>query len=271
MRRDAETLDDSDAEFEALVKAFCDEGASSVGPNYFRIRRLEFELQRMLMPNLFRNKYDRALDLGCGIGFKALLMSHFAARTDGVDVSEPYHGFETDLPAAERGRQLLRMIGCESVFLEVGDYLSILAGRPNSYDLIYSDYLLEHVPDLPPLCRAMFTSLKPQGTMIHLVPNTHDALIQLSQQNLLPKRSVIRPLLRAYAARFRHGSKRHPKLTLNGWFVPETHSEFLTDFSDQFEVYRLENYVFPLIEAGFQVLSIVPIREHSFAVACQKP
>lgn len=271
MRQNERPPDDSSAEFEARINAFCDEGASSVGPNYFRTRRLEFELQQMLLPDLYRTSYDRVLELGCGIGFKALLMSRFATRTDGIDVSAPYHGFATDLPAVERGKQILRKVGCDDVFLETGDYIGILAGRRSLYDFVYSDYLFEHVPDLPPLYQAMFECLKPRGTMVHVVPNTHDALIQLSKLNLLPKRSLLWPILRGYLARLRGGTNRHQKVTSSGWVVPITHSEFLTDYFDQFEVYRLENYVFPLIETGFRVSSIVPIREHSFAVACHKP
>ena len=51
------------------IEAFVEAAAQSVVPQYFRLRRLEFELLKMLSPEIFHSRFERALELGCGIGF----------------------------------------------------------------------------------------------------------------------------------------------------------------------------------------------------------
>ena len=85
-----------DDHFARLVALFCRETSHSVGPNYFRVRQLEFDLLRMLEPDFFSFAYEKALELGCGIGFKALLTSQFARHVDALDLDAPYHGFQSE-------------------------------------------------------------------------------------------------------------------------------------------------------------------------------
>lgn len=256
--------------FECLLDRFCREAAESVDPHYFRTRRQEFELVRMLAPDFFGRRYGRALELGCGIGFKALLATQIADHVDGVDMETPYHGFRAQEPSAEIGRALLEKAGVMNVHLFAGDLVSFMTARPNEYDLVYSDYLLEHVPDLPPLYDAMRTCLKPGGRILHVVPNTHDALIQMAKENLQPTLPGLFRVLKGFVKhRLLEGKKRYPKVKLNGMFIPITHSEFLDDYAEQFEVYRLESYVFPMMEAGFAISAIQPLREHSYAVSAE--
>lgn len=259
-----------DDEHDRLTAAFCDAAARYVGPNYFRTRRLEFALQRMLLPHLFCDRYDRVLELGCGIGFKALLMSEFAEHVDAIDIDQPYHGFRANTSSVDIGRELFEEVGSNRIQLAVGDFSAFMNERPSQYDVVYSDYLFEHVPDLPPLCDAMRTALRPGGVALHILPNTHDALIQLAQENLQPTFRALKKVAKAGIKHAFNGIRRRPKMTAAGYFVPETHSEFISDFRDQFEVYRMENYVFPMIEAGFRIDDIVPIREHSLCISCTK-
>lgn len=254
-----------------MEAAFQQAAVTFVGETYFRTRKLEFELQQMLLPQAFTKPFARVLELGCGIGYKALLMKAHAKRVEGIDIHEPYHGFKGREPAVVTGQKILGEIGSSGVHLTCANYVEYLKVRPDCYDLIYSDYLLEHVPDLPPLMCAVFNSLRQGGLAVHTVPNTHDALIQLATENLQPTWRALARVGKAYVRRLMGGSKRHPRVTATGTFVPITHSEFINDYRKQFEVYRLENFVFPMMEAGFVIEAIVTTREHAYTIVCRKP
>ena len=225
-----------------LIADFCAAAATHVGPNYFRVRRMEFELQRSLAPDVFAAPFSRALDIGCGVGFKSVLLAGQAARVRGIDVAVPYHGFAGGRPSAG------------------------LAAEPESYDLIVSDYLFEHVENLPELTRAIAGALTPGGWTVHAVPNTHDALIQLADANLRPYWRRALSTLRGWLS----GAGSGMRLTGHGWLVPRPHSEFLADFADQFGVYELERSVLALQDAGLRVTAIWPTRERTFTVFARK-
>jgi len=242
-----------------------------VGNNYFRTRMLEFRLQQMLLRETFSRQYRHALELGCGIGYKALQMTRFAQVVDGLDIGDPYHGFVADESAVVIGNRIFREIGCSQVNLVSSDFSDYLLKHPAAYDLIYSDYVLEHVPDLVALLSAVYVALEKDGIFMSVVPNTHDALIQLALENMQPSLRGIARVIKGYVKQLLGGSKRHPRFTPMGIFVPVPHSEFISDFRKQFEVYRLENYVNPMIEAGLVVEAVVPTREHAYTIVCRKP
>jgi SAM-dependent methyltransferase len=249
-----------------LVANFCAAAAAHVGPNYFRIRRMEYELQRSLAPEVFGAPFARALDIGCGVGFKSVLLAGNAAFVRGIDIAAPYHGFAGGRPAAEVGAEILAQLGCDRVALSTGDFLTALAAEPESYDLIVSDYLFEHVQDLPDLTRAIAGALRPRGWTVHAVPNTHDALIQLADANVRPYWRRALSTLRGWLTDAGSGAR----LTGHGWIIPRPHSEFLADFADQFGVYELERTVLALQDAGLHVTAIQPTRERTFSVFARK-
>lgn len=252
-----------DAAFRQLAQPY-------VGEHYFRCRLLEFRLQQMLLHGIFCQKYRRALDLGCGIGYKALHMTCFADSVVGIDIGEPYHGFLANESAVAVGRRIISEIGCGDVSLFSANFIDHLSAHPSEYDLIYSDYLLEHVPDLPALYSAVSVALEEDGIFMNVVPNTHDALIQFALENMQPSLIGLARAIKGYVKRIFGGAKRHPRLTPLGVLLPVTHSEFISDFREQFDVYRLESYINPMIEAGFIVEYVVPTREHAYTVVCRK-
>lgn len=232
---------------------------------------LEFRLQQMLLREIFSRQYQHALDLGCGIGYKALQMTRFANFVDGIDIGAPYHGFVADESAVAIGSRIFSEIGCSQVSLISSDFSDYLTKHPAAYDLIYSDYVLEHVPNLVDLLSAVYVALEKDGVFMNVVPNTHDALVQFALENMQPSLRGIARVMKGYVKQFLGGNKRHSRFTAMGVFIPAPHSEFISDFRRQFEVYRLENYVNPMIEAGFVVEAVVPTREHAYTVVCRKP
>jgi len=252
---------------DTLIPHFEREAGSYLAPTYCRVRRNEFLLQRMLAPEIFDREYSRALDIGCGVGFKCLLLGEVAHEVDGIDLDAPYHGFPGSEPAAVFGQRLLSGIGCAWARLEaVHAYDAFLARHADTYDLIVSDYLVEHVADVAALHAAIHAALRPGGAVVHAVPNTHEALDQFVRLNARPS---IREFAKAALGMLRRGT-RAQKITGHGLLVPIPHSEFLTDYRRQLDVYRLEHNVFAMIEAGFEITRIVPTREHTYTVVARR-
>lgn len=187
------------------------------------------------------------------------------ATVDGTDIDEIGVAFSVDCPAPLAGIEILKRLGISNVSLHCGDTLDYLRGRTDNYDFIFSCFVFEHVEELQSLINGAVAALKPGGRMLHIVPNTHDTMIQLLLRNLDPFWKNIR---RAFAIRKSVG-RTEGKL-MGSLFTPITHSEFISDYRVQFEVNSLEHYLFPMIEAGLRVIDIKPMREHSYGVLVEK-
>lgn len=162
-------------------------------------------------------------------------------------------------------------------FAEAGiDSASFVAGRleeqfwSSCFDRVSSHVVFEHVEDLNLFCRTLYSVTKPGGANLQVVPNTHDAIQQLLQTSLYPApRNLTRwtwSLVKRLTSNSKRGLKRHGVL-----FSPATHSEFIHDFRDQFGIYSLERSVNPLMDAGFIVRDIKPVREIAYAILVEKP
>lgn len=236
--------------------------------NYCYIRGNEFVLQRMLMPEIFSRQFENALEIGCGVGFKAFLLRDLAHKVVGIDIDRPYHGFPGNRPAAEHGQDVLVRLRCNNVHLEaVPDFIDYLKKHRSSFDLVVSDYVMEHIADVDALHSAIFQSLRPGGAVIHTLPNTHDALEQFVRLNAQSSwKQLAKSILGCFSPR-----KRTQKMAINGTLVPITHSEFLGDFGQQFDIYRLERNAYAMIDCGYEISRIVPTREHSYTIAALRP
>jgi 2-polyprenyl-3-methyl-5-hydroxy-6-metoxy-1,4-benzoquinol methylase len=236
---------------------------------YFRIRCLEYELIDGMFGDLFRRGGDRMLDFGCGIGLASVWMAQYFDHVDGCDLDELGDAFKGEQPSVRIGQDLIRSIELKNVTLYAGNTLEFLRQSHEKYNFIFSHFVLEHVPDLPPLCIAMYDALVPGGRSFHVVPNTHDTINQLLIQNLIPPEENRR--VARYAAQNIPADGRYLRELANGWFAPVTHSEFISDYRDQFAVNSSEHYLFPMIEAGFRVRDMRPLREHAYGILLEKP
>lgn len=262
----------SDDAHAAWVRDFCAQAQTNANPGYFRIRRLEFELQRQLGADFFAAApFGSVLELGCGLGFKSLLWREIANEVHGIDMAQPYHGFQTAEPSALAGQRILDSVGIQGVCLSVADQHEYLRAHPESYDTIFSDYLFEHVPDVEQLSRDIFHALKPGGRTAHIVPTTSAALLELARANLEPSLRDVWEIAKNYVKRWLRGEKRHARITPAGLIVPITHSEFTHSYAEQLSIYELERTVFSLMEAGFLIQAIQPIRETSVSIYAAKP
>jgi len=238
---------------------------SNWGQTYFEIRLMELSMADSMFGNLFRPGGKRALDIGCGLGLASVYLAEFFDQVDGTDIEELGVAFKIDRPAPVVGAELLAKLGRSSVHLHCGDTLQFLSARPGTYDFVMSHFVLEHVPQIEPLCEAIAASLRPGGRTFHIVPNTHDTIIQLLRHNLQPLWRNIRQ-----AWRLRRQPGRAEGRLVGNLFTPITHSEFLDDYSAQFEVNASEHYLFPLIKSGLRILDIKPMREHAYGILAVK-
>jgi SAM-dependent methyltransferase len=93
----------------------------------------------------------RVLEIGGGSGFQAKVISSWGAQVMSIDL-------------AERSPS-------ESPYFPVRGYDGThIPADVESFDLIFSSNVLEHVKNLPPLFSEMHRVLKPQGLAIHLLP-----------------------------------------------------------------------------------------------------
>jgi 2-polyprenyl-3-methyl-5-hydroxy-6-metoxy-1,4-benzoquinol methylase len=236
------------------------------GQAYFDIRSMELMMLDGMFPGVLEGKEKIALDVGCGVGFAASWLSPRFARVDGTDIEELGVAFRVERPSPIVGNELMQKAAIGNVSLHCGDTFDYLRDRPATYDLVTSVFVMEHVEEIQRLCDGIAHSLKPGGQTLNVVPNTHDTIIQLLVKNLNPFRQNFRD-----AWRLRTESRRAEGRRFGSLFAPITHSEFISDYRQQFDVNSLERYVFPMIRAGLVIRDVKPCREHSYAILAEKP
>lgn len=97
----------------------------------------------------------RLLEFGCSWGY---VVDQF--NKAGFDAT----GFELSRPRAAFGR--------ENLGVNILDEYALLEALPdNSFDVIFTNHVLEHLPDLRPAFSLFSRLLAPEGTMIIIVPN----------------------------------------------------------------------------------------------------
>ncbi len=101
---------------------------------------------------------QRAVDLGCGTGRHAQLLSQVFDEVVAVDVSEPMLRHAQQHHAAANIRYQPR------------DLTDITAGKDGRFDLVISAHTLHHVPDLPFALEQIRSLVRPGGQAI-LVDN----------------------------------------------------------------------------------------------------
>lgn len=129
--------------------------------NYLRVHRGNQESYDDNLSDLLPvDKDARILEIGCGAGqFLYYLKSRGYRYLQGVDIGEAQVGF-------------LKKMGIEGcVISSISEFLS---DKKDYYDLIVMNQVIEHFPknELLNNLRAIYTSLKNNGTFIFSTPNT---------------------------------------------------------------------------------------------------
>lgn len=101
---------------------------------------------------------QRALEFGCGIGWMTALLAEAGIDTLGIDLSE------TKIAHARKTYPHARF---EVMEMNPGTF------PPGSFDLVVSNQVLEHVPDVHAVLDMLFQVTRPGGRAFFSVPNGH--------------------------------------------------------------------------------------------------
>jgi ubiquinone/menaquinone biosynthesis C-methylase UbiE len=137
-------------------------------PTYFDRRFLEFLSYSELFPV---SNLGNVLELGCGIGFQSALLSTMSDSVVATDL--PDENMSTHTPGKIRLQSLLTGLGIENVSHEFCSAES-LPFEDNSFDMVFSSHVLEHIPDFEKAMKEIYRVLKPNGFLFCVVPSSFD-------------------------------------------------------------------------------------------------
>jgi len=224
---------------------------------YFRYRGNLFSMTRQLLPEYFNRQFDVLLEVGCGMGYHSLLLRPYAKKQIGVDIPGKYGDYVAKefSSSPEMANFLVNTCFEQDVsFYEAyPDKLPMLGD--NSVDFIFSWCLLEHIPNLTPPAKEWNRILKNGGIMLHIVPTVMNAIFQLLNANVIEKKDMVRKDIGDLSGR----------LLFNG-----CHSEFISTFKEQVDVYSCNNYAAPFLQNGFELIKLQPIRDFETALVFKK-
>lgn len=219
----------------------------SAQPEYFDVRTAEFLLlaRRVLaLPNL---RLGRILEVGCGGAYSLRLWSDLVKEAVGIDLPaslEPGHRF---LDAFKPRGKIQLVPG-------TGESLDGVAGP---FDLILTQYVLEHVADIPRTLSAIRSRLAPGGCIVHVLNNVADRTswyVEYRLQTTLRRRlwdSLKKEgFWRTLRAPFRYTAPHEPR------FGPYPH---------ELQEYRLEKWALRFLREGFEVIDYFQTRDTSWA------
>jgi ubiquinone/menaquinone biosynthesis C-methylase UbiE len=131
---------------------------------------------------LLPTRGGRAVDLGCGTGRHAALLSRHFDQVLAVDISASM------LAVAQRHR------AAPNITYEPRDLLDVTAGRDGRFDLVFSAFALHHVADLEPALRQIRCLVRPggQAVLIDLCDQPRDRAWLLAEA----RRTLVRDIVR---------------------------------------------------------------------------
>jgi len=128
--------------------------SGEAGEDYVRHRQSDvYSIGNQINASFFLpylNSTDTVLDFGAGNGGLMLVVRDHVHRVEGMEVN----------PAAR------------SLAAEVGfDLYETLDGVPNGkFDVVYTNHVLEHIPDVPGVLAGLRAKLKPRGRILVKLP-----------------------------------------------------------------------------------------------------
>ncbi len=110
---------------------------------------------------MFPEKVERLLDIGCGTCFYFPLLAKHAEQLNGVDLC---------IPMLEQAEDLIKTKGLTNCSVQESSALA-LPFEDNCMDVVHSWDFLHHVPDVPLAISEIHRVLKPGGRYIAMEPN----------------------------------------------------------------------------------------------------
>ncbi len=155
-----------------LIKEFCKENFKSkeLWPSYYERRYQEFLTFYDFLP---KQKNIKILELGCGIGYYSAFLSKVASEVIATDLEtiDP----TTHSPGLQVTRDFLFSLGIKNVTVMHAS-AEELPFENNTFDLVFSSHVLEHVPNMNIAIHEIDRVLKPGGQNFCIVPTTTDRI-----------------------------------------------------------------------------------------------
>jgi len=139
-------------------------------PSYYERRHLEFLTFFEMLP---KKKYVKILELGCGIGYYSAFLSKISDEVIATDLEtiDPL----THSPGLQITRDFLTDLGMTNVVVMHAS-AEDLPFEDNTFDLVFSSHVIEHVPNVNKAIHEINRVLKPGGINFCVVPTTTDRL-----------------------------------------------------------------------------------------------
>lgn len=152
------------------IKDFCVNNLSDMErwPSYYERRYQEFLTLVDLLP---QKKYAKILEIGCGIGYYSAFLAQIADEVIATDleVTNP----KTNSPGLQITRDFLSKLNISNVTVMHASAVD-LPFNDNTFDLVFSSHVLEHVPDIKKALSEIYRVLKPGGINFCVVPTAAD-------------------------------------------------------------------------------------------------
>lgn len=137
-------------------------------PSYFDRRYFEFLSYLSLFPP---KKYDRVLELGCGIGYQSAFLAQLAGEVVATDL--PDEDVTAHAPGMLQAKLLHDQLNIHNVKL-IACSAEALPFEDDSFDMVYSSHVLEHIPDQEKALNEIYRVLKPGGIHFCVVPTSFE-------------------------------------------------------------------------------------------------
>jgi SAM-dependent methyltransferase len=255
--------------FEVAAYLKANQAHLTLFPRYYDFRAVNFSVLQSLFPEYVKRQ-GRVVEIGCGVGMDSLFWSRYAGELLGFDIPGEYGGYTP--PGFTSSAHVSRTLVCDVFGVTNATFADALPDSlpvdSNSVDLIYTWTVLEHIPDLPSAYKEMHRILKPGGVMVHIVPNVMSAVDTVVRVN------VSKPEPLGWFGAAKHLWKEFRKLANEGHkpgaIIPQCHSEFLTDYISQLDLYISDSYITPALELGMKLERMSLIRDYNHLIAFRK-
>lgn len=127
-----------------------------------RIRRIRIEEFELVLKEFEGRIFKSALEIGCGDGTQSLLLKEYCDELISTDIDS------SDIPPERLEK--INFVPADATSLPFDD---------NHFDLIYSSNVLEHIENIEGAIDEMKRVMKPDGIMIHIIPNTTWKFLQM--------------------------------------------------------------------------------------------
>lgn len=230
-----------------LASRLSEHADTSGDPEHLRVRSTEFLLLLTKLSRIDGLRHNKILEVGCGRGLGLLLWSQVAEHVAGIDLPEEIQRAKHFLQGSSG--QNIRLFSSRGE-----DLLTELSG----FDLVISQYVLEHVDDIGAVLDNTKRYVAQDGYVVHILNNLSDRL-----DWYLTYRLQTSPLRRLVHSKRHRGWLETMKRPLH-FTVP--HEPRFGSFRDELSGYRLEEWSRIVMQHGFMVVDYFQTREVNWAL-----